>query len=417
MQGAPLPSHRTTIAIAAHQNGAHPLLRREDFDVIWPPKAVVPVVYHLDYLSYNFGPAHPFSPLRLEMLWTLLEALGYAPDPLRPPMATRADVLRVHTETYVAHVEAASRGEPLPDAEAFGLDTPDIPIFLGMDPAARSLVGGTLHAARLIASGQALSVLQLGGGFHHAHPSRASGFCIYNDLSIAIRALTDAGLRVAYIDIDVHHGDGVQAIHYDEDSVLTLSLHESGHYLFPGTGFIDEIGEGRGQGFSLNVPLQPFTDDQSYLETFERVLPHALVMFRPDVLVVQCGADAHFQDPLGDLLLTTHAYEHIFRRLKALAAEHTGGRALFTLGGGYDFDATVRVWTLLYLILQDLPLPDRLPIDWRIDWEQRLGCSLTPTLHDAALPLSVSSARRQQIAQQNVQTAQRLMDRISYYWY
>ena len=378
---------------------------------------MVPVVYHPDYLSYNFGPEHPFSPLRLEMLWTLLEALDCRPHVLCPPVASRADVLRVHTETYVARVEAASQGEPLPDAEAFGLGTPDVPIFLGMDHAARTLVGGTLHAARLLTTGKATTLLQLGGGFHHAHPNRASGFCIYNDLSIAIRVLTEAGLRVAYIDIDVHHGDGVQAIHYHEDTVLTISLHESGQYLFPGTGFIDEIGEGRGQGFSLNVPLQPFTDDASYLETFERVVPHALVMFRPDVLVIQCGADAHFKDPLADLLLTTRAYEQLFRRLKALAAEHTGSRALFTLGGGYDFDATTRIWALLYLILQDLPLPDRLPPDWRVAWEQRLGCPLTPTLHDPSEPLSVSPARRHQIAQQNVQTAQRLMDMISYYWY
>ncbi len=199
--------------------------------------------------------------------------------------------------------------------------------------------------------------------------------------------------------------------------MLTISLHETGQYLFPGTGFIDEIGEGRGQGFSLNVPLQPFTDDESYLEVFERVVPHALVMFRPDVLVVQCGADAHFQDPLADLLLSTRAYEQLFRRLKALADEHTGGRALFTLGGGYDFDATVRVWALLYLVLQDRPLPERLPLGWRIEWEQRLERPLSPTLHDTARPLTLSPERRRQIAQQNLHTARRLMDTLAYYWY
>ncbi len=378
---------------------------------------MISVIYHPDYLTYCFGPEHPFSPVRLEMLWTLLKALGCAPAPIRPPEATRGDVLRVHAEDYVARVEAASRGESAPDAEAFGLDTPDVPVFPDMDRAARILVGGTLHGARLIAEGRATTVLQLGGGFHHAHPARASGFCIYNDLSIAIRALTDAGLRVAYIDIDVHHSDGVQAIHYHEDTVLTISLHESGQYLFPGTGFVEEIGEGRGQGFSLNVPLQPFTEDESYLEAFERVVPHALVMFRPDVLVVQCGADAHFQDPLADLLLSTRAYEQLFRRLKALADEHTGGRALFTLGGGYDFDATVRVWALLYLILQERPLPKRLPLGWRIEWEQRLECPLSPTLHDTARPLTLTPERRHQITRQNLHTVQRLMDTIAYYWY
>lgn len=375
------------------------------------------VIYHPDYLTYAFGPEHPFSPVRLEMLWTLLEALDCAPTPLIPSEANRDDVLRVHTKAYVARVEAASQGDVVPDAEMFGLDTPDVPVFPNMDRAARILVGGTLHGARLIASNQATTVLQLGGGFHHAHPARASGFCIYNDLSIAIRALTDAGLRVAYIDIDVHHGDGVQAIHYHEDTVLTISLHETGQYLFPGTGFVDEIGEDRGQGFSLNVPLQPFTEDASYLEVFERVVPYALSMFRPDVLVIQCGADAHFQDPLADLLLTSHAYEQLFRRLKALAEEYTGGRALFTLGGGYDFDATVRVWALLHLILQNQPLPERLPLSWRIPWEQQLKRPLTPTLHDLARPLTLSGERRRQVAQQNLHMAQRLMDTIAYYWY
>ncbi|SHK62978.1 acetoin utilization protein AcuC [Rhodothermus profundi] len=378
---------------------------------------MISIVYHPDYLKYCFGPEHPFSPLRLEMLWTLLEALGDRPTPCQPAAASRNEVLQVHTEAYVARVEAASQGEAVLDARAFGLDTPDVPIFLDMDYATRLQVGGTLCGARLIAEGQARMVLQLGGGFHHAHPNRAAGFCIYNDLSIAIRALTRAGLRIAYIDLDVHHADGVQAIHYHEDTVLTISLHETGQYLFPGTGAINEIGEGRGQGFSLNLPLQPFTEDESYLEVFERVVPHALTMFQPDVLVVQCGADAHFQDPLADLLLTTHAYEQLFRRLKALADEHTGGRALFTLGGGYDFDATVRVWTLLYLILQDRPLLERLPSSWRLDWEQRLEHPLTPTLHDHKRPLSVTPTRRAQIALQNLRTAQRLIETVTRYWY
>ncbi len=351
------------------------------------------------------------------MLWTLLEALGDRPAPITPPEATRDEVLQVHIEAYVARVEAASRGETVPDARAFGLDTPDVPVFPDMDYAARIQAGGTLHGARLIARGQATTVLQLGGGFHHAHPDHASGFCIYNDLALAIQALNEAGLRVAYIDLDVHHADGVQAMYYQDDTVLTISFHESGQYLFPGTGFVNEIGEGPGQGFSLNVPLQPFTEDESYLEVFERVVPHALTMFRPDVLVVQCGADAHFQDPLADLLLTTHAYEQLFRRLKALADEHTGGRALFTLGGGYDFDATVRVWALLSLILQERSLPERLPSPWRLDWEQRLACTLTPTLHDKKRPLSVTPTRRAQIALQNLRVTQRLMDHVTPYWY
>ena len=223
-----------------------------------------------------------------------------------------------------------------------------------MDEAARWLVGGTLHGARLISEGRERRVLQLGGGLHHARRSVASGFCIYNDLAIAINSLTRSGLKVAYLDIDVHHGDGVQEILYEDPRVLTVSLHESGKYLFPGTGEIRELGSGAGRGLKLNLPLEPFTEGESYLEVLEQVIPAALRHFRPDVLVVQAGADAHFDDPLSDLMLTTRDYEAIFRRILAWADDFTAGRVLFTLGGGYSFRAAPRVWAILYLVMHDL---------------------------------------------------------------
>ncbi len=374
-----------------------------------------PVVYHPDYQAYDFGPAHPFSPARLAMLLDLLEALDALPDLVEPPRATREEVLTTHGETLVAQVEAASQGTPRPDARRYGLDTPDVPAFAGMDEAARALVGGTLHAARMVASGQARRVLQLGGGLHHAQHALASGFCVYNDLAVAIRHLRAQGLRVAYLDVDVHHGDGVQWLHYDEADVLTLSLHESGRYLFPGTGGVHELGAEAGKGFKLNVPLEPFTQDASYLDTFERVAPYALSWFRPDVLVVQCGADAHAADPLADLLLSTHAYETLFRRILALADEYAGGRAVLTLGGGYDLDATVRVWAMLALLVQEHPLPDRLPEAWLTRWQRRLGSPLTPTLHDAADPPDV--ARRAAVEVQNRQVSTRLLEMAAPYWY
>ncbi|GAO74527.1 histone deacetylase superfamily protein [Meiothermus ruber H328] len=293
----------------------------------------------------------------------------------------------------------------------------DTPIFPGMDEAARWLVGGTLSAARMVSSGAAREVLQLGGGLHHAQKDLASGFCVYNDLSIAIRHLTEQGLRVAYIDIDVHHGDGVQWIHYDEPNVLTFSIHESGRYLYPGTGHTHEIGKAQGTGRKLNIPLEPFTEDDSYLEVLQMGLEPALGWFRPDVLVVQCGADAHFQDPLAEILLTTRAYAKIFPLLRQYAAGGggAGGRAVYTLGGGYSLDATSRIWALLYLTLQGLPLPDHLPEPWLRRWGTQLGHFLTHTLFDpeGAYP---EIPRKAEIERRNRQVTERMLEAVRPYW-
>ncbi len=374
-----------------------------------------PTVYHPDYRTYNFGPDHPFTPTRLTMLFELLEALGVAPETVLPEVATREEIRWIHTEPFVQQVEAASAGTPKPNAQQYGLGTGDVPIFDGMDTAARTIVGGTLTAARLVINGTAKRTLQMGGGLHHAQHALATGFCVYNDLSVAIHALRQAGRRVAYLDIDVHHGDGVQWFHYDDPDVLTISLHESGQFLYPGTGSIDELGLGAARGTSLNVPLMPYTEDASYLDAFERVVPEALDRFKPDVLLVQCGADAHFRDPLADLMLTTYAYETLFRRILALADTCAGGHLVCAAGGGYDLDATIRVWALLYHVMQDLELPDVLPNDWRAHWSNRLDASLTPTLHDP--PMTFSIPRRALIEQENRQTVTALMEQCAPLWY
>lgn len=368
------------------------------------------------YLDYHFGPEHPFSPVRLEMLHDLLDRLGISLNAVEPPAATRDDVLSVHAEALVEQVEAASNGAPTRAASRYGLNTADVPVFEGMDAAARSLVGGTLHGAQLIHRGDADRVLQLGGGLHHAQRKRASGFCVYNDLSVAIQHLRDAGHRVAYLDVDVHHGDGVQDLHYDDPEVLTISLHESGRYLFPGTGNVHETGEGAGEGTSLNVPLEPFTEDDSFLQVFDRVVPYALSQFQPDVLMVQCGADAHFSDPLADLLLTTGAYETLFRSILDLASEHTDGRILLTLGGGYQPDATVRIWAMLTHLALGLDLPDALPPDWLDEWSHRLGDDLTPTLHDPS-DKTFDVPRRSTIEQQNETISKRVLELLAPLWY
>ena len=373
------------------------------------------LLFHDRYLDYDFGPEHPFSPVRQEMVVSLLDALGHPIDAVAPPVAPREAVRRVHSERFVKKVEAASGGTAPPQAWDYGLDTGDVPVFDGMDTATRGLVGGTLHGAQLIADGEADRVLQLGGGLHHAHRGRASGFCVYNDLSVAVDALRDEGLRVAYVDVDVHHGDGVQALHYDDPGALTISLHESGRYLFPGSGAAEEIGEGAGEGSALNVPLAPHTETESYLDAFERVVPYALKQFGPDVIVAQCGADAHFRDPLADLLLTSEAYESLFRRLLDLAATHTDGRILCTLGGGYHLDAVARMWTLLALVVQDLELPESIPTAWRERWQDRVSDPLTPTLHDPERSFDVS--RRAAIEDQNRQTSTQALELMAPHWY
>ncbi len=372
-------------------------------------------LFHPEYRSYYFGPEHPFSPVRQEMLLDLLEALGCTPEIQRPQPASEEELIKIHDAAFVEAVAAAHPDDPATHRRDLGLGTADVPVFKDMHEAARLLVGGTLTAAQLVASGKHDRALQMGGGLHHGQRALASGFCVYNDLSVAIHHLRDEGLRVAYLDIDVHHGDGVQAIHYEDPGVLTISLHETGRYLYPGTGRVHELGEGAAKGYSLNVPLEPFTEDASYLDVFERVVPYALEHFHPDVLVVQCGADAHFSDPLADLLLTTKAYEQLFRRILELADKHAAGRAVYTLGGGYAPDATVRIWTILALLLMDASLPGKLPSSWVEAWSEKLGTDLTPTLHDA--PRTFDIPRSKTIFSQNEQVSKRLLELVATAWY
>ncbi len=374
------------------------------------------LIYSPAYGSYDFGAEHPFSPARQKMALDLLAELGYQPRWTEPSPATRADLLTVHDEAYVAVVEAVSAGKAVPDVEAWGLGTPDTPAVPGIDPAVRAMVGGTLAGARLLSSGSATRVLQFGGGLHHARPARAAGFCVYNDLAIAIRHLTASGLWVSYLDIDVHHGDGVQAIFYRDERVQTISLHESGQYLYPGTGEIHELGDGAGFGRKLNLPLEPFTSGESYLEVFEQVVPEALRSFGPQVLVVQAGADAHYDDALADLALTTRDYERLFRRILALADAITGGRVLFTLGGGYSLHAASRVWAILYLVLNDLPVPEAIPPAWAERWAAHLGGKPALTLHDPD-PAFQTIANRDEIASRNRLVAVRLQDALARQWF
>lgn len=373
------------------------------------------VIYHPKYSMYNLGESHPFSPRRIEMLIELLKEWGVYKEPIKPNPIDPNELKTIHDAKYIETIEKLSANISTDGAETFGLGTSDNPIVEGMAEGARYQVGGTVLGAKLLIENKADKVLQLGGGFHHAHQNLAAGFCLYNDLSMSIKTMVNHGWHVAYIDIDVHHGDGVQEMFYSDGNVMTISVHESGEFLFPGKGWTHELGQGIGRSLKLNIPLEPFSEGDSYFEVLNKVIEPALSWFKPDALVIQAGADAHFSDPLADNLLTTYDYEKIFKRIIELADQHSKGKVLFTLGGGYSSTATPRIWALLYLILNNLEIPEHLPENWRNRWEKILNKEIPTTLHDK-LPGYDDIPRREEIVKINNDLIVRLMDSVAQHW-
>ena len=319
-----------------------------------------------DALSrHSLGAAHPMKPERLRYTYEALEAYGAfdSPDSLlvEPRDATEGEILSYHSEEYLGAVEDLGRGASGVDAAAFNFGPGDNPAYEGVYEAALRSTGATLKAVDLLLAGEVSAAFSIAGGLHHAMPGYAYGFCVFNDPVIAIKAMTAQGARVAYIDIDCHHGDGVQHAFYDTDQVLTVSLHESGAFLFPGTGFTQETGAGRGRGYSVNVPLYPYTTDEVYLRTLRRVVMPLLKAFRPDVLVTQLGIDSHYLDPLTHLGLTAQGFEEAVSELAGAAP----GRWLALGGGGYDLQAVARAWTLAYGVISSQRFDDALPDAYR----------------------------------------------------
>lgn len=342
------------------------------------------------FVSYSFRPDHPFNPKRLELTVSLIEALGLLEGPdfrvVKPRMATDEELLRVHDADYIAAVKRLGNEGGVRDEEGWpwGLGTEDNPIFPGMHEATAMVAGATLQAAEIVMSGEAPRAFNVAGGLHHAHRARASGFCIYDDLAVAIAWIRERyGARVLYIDYDAHHGDGVQGIFYEDPSVLTLSIHESGRYLFPGTGFVDELGEGEGYGFSLNLPMEPHTEDDSWMGLTAQLLPDVFAAFRPDVVVLQNGCDAHLVDPLTHLRCSTRIYEETVRLVCELADEYCGGRVVATGGGGYAVWRVVpRAWTLVWATLTGQQAPNVVPRSWLERWQGESPVLLPERLRD-----------------------------------
>ncbi len=330
------------------------------------------LIYSDSYMGYNFSPWHPMKPERLLLTAELVKAYGLQEFPkmeiVEPRLATDEELRLVHDQAYIDKVRELSG----PDAEktyapGWGLGTGDNPVFSGMHEASATIAGGALKAAQLIMEGNLDHVFHMGGGLHHAQRDRASGFCIYNDVALAaawLRKTFEA--RVLYLDFDAHHGDGVQAAFHGDPNVMTVSFHESGMYLFPGTGFTSEIGDGEGRGYAVNLPLAPGASDDILLEAYEELVPPLARAFKPDIIITQDGCDGHWSDPLTHLGYSLAGFAELSRRLHKLVHEVSGGRWLASGGGGYQaYTVVPRAWTRLMADMTEAELPEALPISWR----------------------------------------------------
>ena len=318
------------------------------------------LVYSEEWRRFDYGPEHPLRMERLGLTWRLMEAYGLTAGPklkvLTPEPASVEAITRFHTREYVEILRAVSAGDRVPHAARYGLGAGDNPIFPGLWEAAQLTAGGSLLAAQLVLDGEVTRAFHFAGGLHHAMPERASGFCYVNDPVLAIQALRRKNWKIAYVDIDAHHGDGVQFAFYGDPNVLTFSSHERGDRLFPGTGFVEEIGEGAGLGYSVNLPLQPYTDDAVYAPAFEAVVPPLLRAFAPDALVLQLGIDSHRTDPLTHLAWTVQGFTKIVARLLEFAP-----RVVALGGGGYDLPNVARAWTAAWAAMNGVELSAEIP--------------------------------------------------------
>jgi acetoin utilization protein AcuC len=341
-------------------------------------------VFDRSLVEYDFGITHPMNPVRVDLTMRLADELGILAGPgsrkgltvVGAPTASEELLLTVHDEALIDAVQHAGL-DPRRDDLGRGIGSDDNPTFLGMHEASAHVVGATVEAARRVWEGEVLHAAAVSGGLHHAMPDRASGFCVYNDVAVAIRWLLEQGARkVAYVDVDAHHGDGVEKVFYDDPRVLTISLHETGQMLFPGTGFPDETGGPEAEGSAANVALPPGTSDAGWLRAFHAVVPPLLREFAPDVLVTQHGCDSHTEDPLAHLMLTVDGQRASYLALHDLAHEVCDGRWVATGGGGYAIvDVVPRAWTHLLAIVAGTPLDpaSAVPEGWREHVVQRLG--------------------------------------------
>ncbi|NYT02464.1 MAG: acetoin utilization protein AcuC [Methanosarcinales archaeon] len=348
-------------------------------------------LYYTDqFMGYNFGPEHPMQPARLMLTNRLIEEFGFLSgldvERVIPYYASYDDLLAVHDSHYV---DAVRSEEP---SRSFGLDDYDNPAFPGIYDSSRLIAGASREAAERIVQ-EDCSAFNFAGGLHHAMPSRASGFCVFNDAALGIFALQKRFGRILYIDIDAHHGDGVQQIFYSDPRVLTVSIHETGKHLFPGTGFVEELGQGEGMGYSVNVPLPVNASDQAFRLAFEEVVPPLFDWFRPEVVVAQLGVDAHYADRMTGLKMTLSGYQYLVKRIRELADQRAAGRVLALGGGGYNLEVVPYAWAMAFQLLRGREMPLDLPA-WWVDFIQSHVHRTPVCLPD---PLEISPAEEARV--------------------
>jgi acetoin utilization protein AcuC len=325
------------------------------------PRAAL--IYTPKFSDYDLGPSHPLRPIRVQRTYELIRACGLLqPDDISvvtPSLADDNTIALVHSRDYIEAVRAPNGGGRVGRLADYGLGTIDNPIVAGMYEGAALVVGASVQAADLVIDGKADVAFNPGGGLHHAHHDRAAGFCLFNDPAIAIAHVlrrVGEGVKVAYLDLDAHHGDGVQEAFYRRRDVLTISLHESGRYLFPRTGAVAETGEGEGEGFSVNLPLSPYTGDDVYVWAFKQVVPPLLDAFAPDFICTQLGVDTHYQDPLTHMCCTTRGFLRVVEEIAPRAP-----RWIALGGGGYELTVVPRAWTLAFARMTQQQTPRHIP--------------------------------------------------------
>ena len=373
-------------------------------------------IYSKDYLNYKFSDDHPFNHIRVQLTQDLLTEINAltSQDMIAPRLATDEEISLIHDPAYIEAVKKASKGElPSTTAANYGLGTEDTPIFPNMHEASALIVGGTLTAVDAVMTGKSTHALNVGGGLHHGFRGKASGFCIYNDSSIAIEYMKQKyNAKVLYVDTDAHHGDGVQWAFYDDPNVCTLSIHETGRYLFPGTGNLNEKGHGKGYGFSFNVPIDAFTEDESFQEVYEASFRKVIEFFKPDVILTQNGADAHYYDPLTHLSVSMATYEFIPKLAHELAHEYCNGKWIAVGGGGYDVWRVVpRAWSRIWLEMKGLSMSGSLPKTWLERWQAHSPLELPAHWHDQK-NLYDPIPRKQEITEKNKLTVERALYQI-----
>lgn len=343
------------------------------------------IILHSDrFGSYRYGATHPMRPFRLQLTFDLIAALGLMRLPSSEVMearqATDEELLTFHTPEYLKALKEANTGIVPPDGPSHGLGAGDNPAFAGVYAFSALCAGASVQAAEFVASEKASTAFNIAGGLHHATADSASGFCYINDAVLAIKRLVAAGKRVIYIDIDAHHGDGVEDAFNDTDQVLTLSIHEDGRWLFPGTGSVTDIGRGTGRGYSINLPLGPGIGDEDYIKAFESVVPLFVDAFRPDIMVTQLGVDTFATDPITHMNLTTVAFEHAVRAFRSFNIPWVG-----LGGGGYDLGNVARGWALAWAIMNGIDPPERVPEEFLLKYSSIFQ---GPSLRDMPSPIS-----------------------------